>query len=159
MRRVGFVLSLTVCLAVILSEPASGQRTTRQRLKPILSEAKVELYDTVFTSADSTRLSFKGYEKTLRSSKESFYVTNKSDSTLERLILSINYLDMAGRQLDRRTIEVDIDMGAGETRRVDVASWDAQKVMYYYRSPKPKAEQATPYKVRIQLVAALKNRL
>lgn len=159
MRRVGVVIPLVVCMAVILSEPASGQRTTRQRLKPISSEAKVELYDTVFTSADSSRISFKGYEKTLRSSKESFYVTNRSDSTLERLILSIDYLDMAGRQLDRRTVEVELDMCAGETRRVDIASWDTQKVMYYYRSPKPKAEQATPYKVRIKLVAALKNRL
>ena len=140
---------------------AEAQRTTRSRLKAghksENSAAKTE-YDTVALAADSLLFPFSGYEKTLRSSKESFFVTNRSDSTVSRLWLDITYKDMKGRSLDTRSIDLDIDLPAGETRRIDLRSWDRQNVFYYHLSPVPRSSHATPYRVNIRLKAAMRRR-
>ena len=62
---------------------------------------------------------------------------------------------MKGRTLDMRNVKIDIDLPAGETRRIDIKAWDRQKVFYYHLSPVPRTAQATPYQVGISLVCAL----
>lgn len=115
--------------------------------------------DTVATSADSTALKFSGYEKTLRSATESFFITNLSGKDIDRIVVDIVYSDMKGRVLDRRTETIDISLPAAETRRADIRSRDRQHTFYYYRSPAPRhAAQATPYRVKISLLAAMTER-
>lgn len=141
---------------------AGAQRTTRKSLK---THTRVQTsatskpdYDTVATAADSMSFTFSGYEKTLRSTNESFFATNHSDSAVSRLTVRIIYKDMKGRTLDSREADIDIDLPAGATRRIDLRSWDKQNVFYYHLSPKPKAAHATPYRVNVSLLAAMRRR-
>lgn len=155
------ILCLLVAAAFLPAVSASAQRTTRSRLKPAQQSEKVSAkaaLDTVATAADSLLFSFSGYEKTLRSPKETFFVTNLSDSIVDRLALAITYKDMKGRTLDSREVSVDIDLPPGATRRVDIRSWDRQNVFYYHLSPVPRSSHATPYRVSVSLVAAMRRR-
>lgn len=156
MKR-SFLLYALLLSAFCLADIAYCQRTTRRHLKPIPVGRVADGIDTIFTAADSAMFKFSGYEKTLRSSKESFYITNSSDSVISGVVVSIEYLDLKGRQLDKRTATIRLELAPGDTRRADLRAWDSQKVMYYYRSPKPRVAQATPYKVRIAFVAAIKD--
>lgn len=155
--RALIVILVAVCVSAASAE---AQRTTRGQLKPSVVENKAthELYDTVAVATDSAAISFSGYEKLLTSTKESFFVTNNTDSAITRLVVKIEYLDMKRRHLDSRIATVNIDIDPGETRKLDICSWDRQKVFYYYRSRQPKVAQATPYRVRVTLVAALRRK-
>ncbi|MDE6648783.1 MAG: hypothetical protein K2K45_02510 [Muribaculaceae bacterium] len=95
---------------------------------------------------------FYGFDKTIGSSFESFFITNGLDSTIEGMEISITYFDMKGRQLHRRTTRIDCKAAAGETIRTDIKSWDIQKSFYFHRSAKPK-RQATPFDVKIDLIS------
>ena len=160
--RLRFFITLIALVAVSSAfMSAEAQRTTRSRLKAgHKSENSISKpeYDTVALASDSLLFPFSGYEKTLRSSKESFFVTNRSDSTVTRLSLDITYKDMKGRPLDTRSVDLDIDLPAGETRRIDLRSWDRQNVFYYHLSPVPRSTRATPYRVNIRLKAAMRRR-
>lgn len=96
------------------------------------------------------KVRFYGFDKTAGSALESVFVVNGLDSTLRKMEIEVNYLDMKGRQLHRQTYCIDCLIPAGETKRIDYKSWDAQKSFYYHRSAKPK-RQATPFDVRISL--------
>lgn len=140
----------------------SAQRTTRRHLRPAntatAAAAESPTVDTVKIALADSAVTFSGYEKTLRATKESFFVTNRTDSAISALQLRIVYSDMRGRQLDSRDITADIDLPPHSTRRVDLPAWDRQKVFYYHRSHPPRAAAATPYRVNISLLAALHRR-
>lgn len=155
MRRIVTIVLLLLLTAVSVD----AQRTTRQRLKarPVATSTVEPIYDTI-ARCDDKLLVFSGYEKVLRSTKESFFVTNNTRREVVRLVFEIDYKDMSGNMLDRRRESVDIEIPSGSTRKIDIPAWDKQKVFYYYRSPQPKTAQATPYKVKIRLVAALSNK-
>lgn len=159
MTRFSGLIKTIVCICFIAcAVSAVGQRTTRRNLKtvpPSTVKAATAAYDTIATAADSTAITFSGYEKTLRSTKESFFATNRTDSAITNLNIVITYKDMKGRTLDCRKVSVDIEIPTGETRRIDIRSWDRQKVFYYHLSSPPKAAQATPYRIKIALDAAL----
>lgn len=160
MKHRSHIILLAIAVsAVFLS--AEAQRTTRSHLKRgQTTETKSDkpTFDTVAATADSLLFQFSGYEKTLRSSKESFFITNRSDSTVNRLAIEITYKDIKGRPLDTRQVEFDVYLPAGETRRVDLSSWDKQNVFYYHRSPMPRSTRATPYRVNIRMKAAMRRR-
>lgn len=152
--------AILLCILILVPE-THAQRTTRRQLKTSTSAMAKKLpvaYDTVATATDSAMFAFSGYEKTLRSSTESFFVTNRSDSVVSHLSVVITYLDMKGRTLDSRTVETGIDLLPQTTRRVDIRSWDRQKVFYYYLSPVPRSTTATPYRVDIRLIAAMRRK-
>ena len=152
---------IIIGLVLTISFVGSGQRTTRSKLRPTAFDQSKQSdadFDTVFIASDSANIVFSGYEKTLRATKESFFVNNRTDSLIDRLIIAITYKDMTGRELDRRTAEIDIILDPGTTRRIDIPAWDKQKVFYYYLSPAPRSGHATPYKVSISTVAALRRR-
>lgn len=154
-------LATIILCAFILAFNTQAQRTTRRQLKAsstAITEKRPAAYDTVATVADSAMFAFSGYEKTLRSSTESFFVSNHSDSIVSHLSFMITYLDMKGRTLDSRTVETDIDLQPHATRRVDIRSWDRQKVFYYHLSPVPRTATATPYRVDIRLIAAMRRK-
>lgn len=95
---------------------------------------------------------FYGFDKTVSSGVESFFIINGLDSTLTKIGVDILYLDMKGRELHRRECLIDCTVPARETRRVDVKTWDTQKSFYYHKSAKPK-RQATPFDVKIELTS------
>lgn len=149
---------LILILTMIVASAMTAQHTTRRSLKVAQYQPSAAVtYDTVAVSGDR-RVSFTGYEKTLRSMTESFFVTNNCSDSIEIIDVEIQYKDMDGNSLDCRQERVEIDLTPGQTRKADLRAWDRQKVFYYYRSPQPKKQQATPYKVSIKLLQALKER-
>ena len=92
------------------------------------------------------KVSFAGYDKEVASSKESFIISNPTYHNITGFEVKINYLDMKGRMLHSRTIRKECDVPAGESRRVDIPTWDTQRTYYYHLGNEPK-KVATPYQV------------
>ena len=149
-------ISIFIALAFTLVAPMLvAQRTTRANLRPAQpqtaesSEAPAP-YALVTPGVETLRVS--GYDKPLRSRRETFFVTNHAESEAVRLALTIEYLDASGRQLHKRSAAVDCEIPAGETRNLSLPSWDKQQSFYYTHSTVPtRTEQATPYDVRISV--------
>lgn len=97
-----------------------------------------------------------GYDKKPRSSKESMFVTNRTDKDITRLSLNIDYRTPSGMQLHRRTVSIPCRLPAGETRQVTIDSWDTQHSFYYYKSDRGKIN-ASPYTVVITPVTLCYN--
>lgn len=96
------------------------------------------------------RISFYGFDKTVTSAFESFFIVNGSDSTVSSISVDISYMDMKDRQLHRRIVSFECDIPPHQTRRQDVRTWDTQKSFFFHQSTKPH-RQATPFKVHFSL--------
>lgn len=95
---------------------------------------------------------FYGFDKTVGSSLESFFISNNLDDEIRGMDIQITYFDMQGRQLHKRNAHIDIIIPPHETMRTDIKSWDTQKSFYFHQSTKPK-RQATPFDVKIELLS------
>ena len=147
-RIVCIVVFLTMALAI------AAQNYTR----PLTHSAKksaqrreiVAVCDTVVPSFDSVIVS--GFEKPLRSMRESMFVSNATSRDINSIDLTIDYLDMKGRGLHQATHSVDIEIPAGETRRIEVRAFDRSSLFYYHLSPvPPRAKHATPFNVKVTI--------
>ena len=130
----------------------------KEAKKPISSDGTEQLdFKTVSLSSDSIAfcdsilplIRFYGFDKTITSSIESFFISNGLQDTLTGLEVEITYSDMKGRQLHKRSVHVDCDIPSGETKRIDIKSLDTQKSFYFHKSLRPK-RQATPYDVTLR---------
>lgn len=148
MKRV-VAFALLVIMTVVVGE-AKRVRTGPTRLSRQRIEVEEALKaDTVF-APDSEWVRLSGYDKTLRSVSESFFVTNALPDSVAIIEIDVvfEYSDMAGRQLHSEERCVKCHIPRGETRRLDVASWDKQQSFYFHLSAAPKRAQATPYRVK-----------
>lgn len=89
---------------------------------------------------------FSGYDKEATSSNESFILSNPTDRTITGFKVRIDYLDMKNRMLHSREVEASCFIPPGESRRIDIKSWDLQHVYYYYLGNEPR-RVATPFQV------------
>lgn len=89
---------------------------------------------------------FTGFDKKQNNSKESFFIINNTDRRLTGVALYIDYRTPDGRQLNRQYLKLSCDIPAGETRKVDIKSWDTQRSFYYYKS-KPSKNGGNPFDV------------
>ncbi len=80
------------------------------------------------------QVTFSGFDKPGRSSKESFFITNHTDRTLSGISLYIDYLTPDGKQLHKRWIRLNCHIPPGETRKADISSWDSQRAFHYIQS-------------------------
>lgn len=132
---------------------AGAQRTTRKALKaetpsPVSTQTCV---DTLVAPAPHT-VDLNGYDKPLRSHNETFFATNNGKSDITGMAFTITYLDSSHREMHKAHHNIRTDIPAGETRQIAVRSWDKQQSFYYVRSTVPtRAQQATPYDVKIQI--------
>lgn len=94
------------------------------------------------------KIRYCGYEKPLRSTKETIFIQNLTDSTICSVSFTIEYLDNSGRKIHQRKLRQDPMIPPRQTRRLDIPSWDTQKTYYYLRGDKPR-KTATPYDIRI----------
>lgn len=133
---------------------AAAQTTTRQRLRtaqPAAASATITAVDTI-ARPEPHIVDVNGYDKPLRSRRETFFVTNNSRRDLRGLAFTITYYDSARRMLHSASHNVGADIPAGETRQMSIPSWDKQFNFYYRRSAtSQRAEQATPYDVSIKV--------
>lgn len=145
-----------VILLIILATAtsAAAQRTSRQRLRPDVPAAAATppapMPTAVAMSGDSVAVSLAGYDKPLRSARESFHAVNADTLDIVGMTLTFTYMDTSGRMLHRCSRHIDADIPAGETRMVTVPSWDRQKVFYYINSA-PARSAGTPYDVTIDI--------
>ncbi|MDE6097764.1 MAG: hypothetical protein K2G24_02640 [Muribaculaceae bacterium] len=141
---------ILLMLAVIAAGSIHGQRSwrgKRQAEPPALAQAA-----TPMRACDSTMVSGSGFEKTLRSSIESVFLTNHTDDTVRKVCLDIEYLDTNGRQLHRRNEHFSVEIPPKSTRRLEFRSFDRQNVFYYHLSSRPRTRSnATPFKVRLRV--------
>lgn len=129
-------------------QSASDEKVASRRLganEPSIIGSDVD--GPVWFQPDS--VSFTGYDKTLKSRKESFLIVNHSAGDIKKIGIRITYLDMKDRMLHSRDTNVACFVPSGETRKGDISSWDLQNTYFYYLGPEPRSV-ATPYKVRFQ---------
>lgn len=163
-REVGYIL-LLMAFMVSVFPPISGKKvkyslTINKEEKVNKSQSpgfkekipgiEVNIADSLNKGVLSDYLSnivgFAGYDKEANSNIESFLVLNHSDQIITGFKVKIDYLDLKGRMLHSRTVESACMVPSGESRRVDIKSWDLQHTYYYYLGNEPK-KVATPFKV------------
>lgn len=91
------------------------------------------------------------YDKTVDANEETFFVTNRSRRRLLGMKLELKYLTEDGSELHRRVCDISCNVPSGETRRVDIRSWDRQNSFRYIGSRLPRRREAIPYKVTLTL--------
>ncbi len=113
------------------------------------SETVAEAVDAVGNQDSLVVIS--GYDKPLRSSKETLFATNRSDRALQRMALTIAYYDTQGRLIHKRSCMLPARIPAGESRQLSFSSWDIQQSFYYLNSRKPKVSGAVPYDIAVKV--------
>ncbi len=99
-----------------------------------------------------------GFDKEASSSVESFFISNSSDKEVIGIDLEITYYDMKGRQLHRRLEHLTTYIPVGETRKIDIKSWDKQHTFYYHKNNRPSKKICTPFDIKFRIKALfLKN--
>lgn len=145
-------LLLIAILAVLL--PATAQRTMRRDLKakPTATAATADARLDTVVSPEAHTVEFNGYDKPLRSRRETFFATNNGTAPVRRLAFTISYYDLDRHLLHRASHNVEADIPAGEQRMVGVRSWDVQLAFYYTRTTVDhKSSKATPYDIEISI--------
>lgn len=143
--------AIVYILVCIFASAGHAQSTLRPKLVPERAEVAADIAplaaDTVTTPIDVV---ITGFDKPLRSSKETFFVVNRSDRELLGVALTISYSDMSGRNLLKRNEFIPCDIDPGDTGYLYLPSWDRQKTFYYHRNPpyRPRTS-ATPFDVAI----------
>lgn len=159
MRKAFNLIFIAVCCLAI-----HAQRTTRPRLVldpgALTMPAKTVEADTIGRDSAMACVRFSGFEKTLRSRRESVHATNLlAADTILSLEIEIEYLDTKGRQLHQRTVSVDCEIPPGQTRMLDFPSWDKQQVWHYRLSKPPRSNsQATPFDVKLSALFLVVSR-
>lgn len=159
------LFSILILLSCMISTEDACARKIRTR-RPVAKETpdkkdKDKSIDSVTDMkslpealGDSLRgaIRFYGFDKTLTSSSESFFISSSLTDTVKNVVITLTYSDMQGRRLHKREVSIRCLLPPGETIRQDIRSWDTQKSFYYHKSAPPR-RQATPFKVRIELKA------
>ncbi len=149
--------TLLFILLAMLVLPIEAQRTTRRKLKAAKIESTVEqattIVDTVIPNTlEAPAVSIKGYDKPLRSRRETFFASNNGKREICALAYTIRYYDTQDRLLHSASHNTSCIIPAGETRQLSIRSWDIQNAFYYRLSTVPeRAAQATPYNVKISV--------
>ena len=158
--RIKHILTFPTLLAVLLivlsvSQLDARTKTTRKNLRsievPVVTlDADDGLLPDSLAQVDPDAIAIKGFSKRASDSKESFFVTNRTSHRMSAVRLLLRYTTMNGELLTQRTVTVPVSLKPGETKLVEVKSFDVQRLFYYYAGPQPR-KQATPFKVAYRL--------
>lgn len=144
---------------MVAASATARQRTTRKGLKVETSTTADVQSDSslIYDMAIVDSVTLAGYDKPLRSHRETLFVSNHLQADITYLIVHCEYYDMKGRQLHATDHKITCDIPAGETRQIYFSSWDKQQSFYYYLSSRPRRVDATPYKVKCRVTAVKFN--
>lgn len=157
------ILTAILIMAMLLPCVVAGRRVTDRRTKvhrPVAAVADTvrHIRGAICVDAASgsgglsiNSVRFTGFDKPAASEKESFLISNGTSGTLLSFDLEITYLTLDGRQLHRRIISHDCHIPAGETRKVDIRSFDTQH-SYHYTASAPGRNGAYPFTVTFRPV-------
>lgn len=147
MRAVFVILAFMFCV-VMWSQNLTRHMPSARRATPA-AQAPGAVPDTL-RDARCDSLLVSGFDKPLRAVRESMFVTNSSAVTVAGLGIEITYLDSRRRMLHKAVHEITCDIPPGETRRIEVRSFDRSGLFHYRLSPVPRgAVQATPFDVTV----------
>ena len=151
MRAIAAILLLLASIGAMHAQHLTRRILARAAAATQPSTVAGATADTVRGAAlDSVRVA--GFEKALRSTRESMFVTNGTARDISGLGIDISYYDTRRRLLHRASHTVAADIPAGETRRVEVPSFDRGGAFYYRLSALPRgARQATPFDVHTRV--------
>ena len=130
-------------------------RTTRKNLRSVevpiaVLESSDGLLPDSLIDINPNAVTLKGFSKRASDSKESFFITNNTKHRMSAVRLLLRYTTMKGELLTQRTVTVPVNLKPGETKLVEVKSFDVQRLFYYYAGPQPR-KQATPFQVAYRL--------
>ena len=99
MKRLVIIMLSALLLLPAAMADRKNSLTRRLKLGEKSAPAPTEPFDTVAATAADVR--FSGYEKTLRSNRETMFVTNQTRRPIGALFFTITYFDTSGRLLHR----------------------------------------------------------
>ena len=99
-------------------------------------------------------LTFFGYDKKTNSAIETFFISNNSHRGVKGIELQITYVGSNGEDIHKRKVDISESIPAGETRKIDIQSWDKQKSFHYKGSAAGKNGSA-PYSVRFKVISLI----
>lgn len=149
--KAGLTLLIVPVLAALIAS-ATDTRTTRGRLMrtpPAVTELTLSP-DTLLPVISADSLVIHGFDKPLRSTAETFFASNLTDTLITGITLDLVYHDMQGAMLHARRVSLPCSIPSGETRQLRVRAWDTQ-MTYYYRLTRvrPRSERAVEFDVTI----------
>ena len=150
------ILILPLLLTLLcVSTLDARTRTTRKNLRSLevpiaVLESSDGLLPDSLVDIDPNAVTLKGYSKRASDSKESFFITNNTGHRMSAVRRMLRYSTMQGELLTQRTVTVPVSLKPGETKLVEVKSFDVQRLFYYYAGPQPR-KQATPFQVAYRL--------
>lgn len=157
MRISRFILLSAVFCTLVSGTPFTKPATHRRPAPAADKPSAASVYDTV-TAPSPDSIAVSGFEKTLRSSRESMYISNLTADSLAGLGIEITYMDMDRRMLHKSVHDLAEAIPAGETRLVDVPSFDRQALYYYHLSPlPPRARHATPFRASVRVIYVVRR--
>lgn len=149
---------LSVLILLTFTLPLHGrERTTRTGLRPSAAvnattvKHETQTPDTL-SMPDESILKLSGYDKPLRSRRESMFASNLSDSLITSITVEIEYLDMQNRQLHEEIRTINCYIPPHQTRCIYMPSWDRQQSFYYRLSSKPARADGTPFSVKCRII-------
>ena len=153
-RHITLLLALML-IALCVNTMDARTKTTRKNLRSLevpvaVMESDDGLLPDSLDGVDPNAVSLKGYSKRASDAKESFFITNNTKQRMSAVRLLLRYTTMQGEMLTQRTVTVPVSLKPGETKLVEVKSFDVQRLFYYYAGPQPR-KQATPFKVAFRL--------
>ena len=145
------LLALVLCASTLDARTRTTRKNLRSTEVPVaVLESGDGLLPDSLIQIDPNAVSLKGYSKRASDSKESFFITNNTEHRMSAVRLLLRYTTMSGEMLTQRTVTVPVSLKPGETKLVEVKSFDVQRLFYYYAGPQPR-KQATPFKVAFRL--------
>lgn len=159
MHSITHKLLVTLILAAIGTAATTAQnmrRSTPSKPRRTASHPKpqqiVVEYDTVASPAVDS-IAIADFEKPLRSMRESMTVHNHTSRQIVDVELDMVYTDMNRRMIHRARHTVNAMIPAGESRRIDVPTFDSSASFYYRKSNKPRyTNHATPFDVDVTVI-------
>lgn len=151
-------LTISILLTVLASSFVYGDNTIRRGRLRVGSPELLRGDDGIHAGTDTIQsppgglVILSGYDKPLSSMRESMLVTNRHTSAVTGMVIEINYLDMSGNELDQATVEINLYIPPGATRKATFKSWDSQRSYYYHLGKTPRTANVTPYDVRCRIL-------
>ena len=147
-------VALIASMASVLT--AKVRTTRRVTVDPAVVAPSVGLDCDTIMMPPPDSLVVAGYDKTLRSRCESFFLSNRyASDTVLSVVMRIDYSDMTGRALHNRVDTLDCHLPPGDTRNYSIATWDRQASFYYHLSAPPRRTQGVPYRVHVTIHRAI----
>lgn len=148
-----FALIILLILSVVTLQARKVQKTTR-KVRSVTTENSVQA-DTITVQPQD--ITFKGYDKPLKSARETVIATSHLSYCISDMEVSITYNDMQGRSLHQRTLWVNADLKPRKSQLITFPSWDVQKSFFYHRGQQPRTPNVTPYDIRLRVLRVIKQ--